>query len=125
MDDAAVRKRFYRPRPEWVWNPHANPRLEARVDLRVRLCGARAGTAVQAWLTGIYARLISENVYVRGGGAIEIEDLSPEQATLLLSSGGQDALESLDELAGTLHERILVPYPKLKVVWEELPLSNP
>lgn len=125
MDDAAVRKRFYRPRPEWVWDPDGNPRLEARVDLRVRLCGAVAGAAVQKWLTGIDARRISENVYVQGGGAIEIEDSSPEQSTLLLSSGGQDALESLDELVLTLHERILVLYPGLQVAWEELPLSNP
>lgn len=53
------------------------------------------------------------------------EDISPERSTLLLSSGGQDALESLDELAVTIHERILVPYPKLEVAWEELPLSKP
>lgn len=126
MPEGATNERFYRPRAAWVWDSDRNPNLEARVDLRVALLGYGAEAAVQSWLDDIGACGVgdAENVYVRGGCAIEIEQVTSDRRTsLLLSSGGQDALESLDELVLTVHEAVLVPHPDLGVQWEELPIE--
>lgn len=118
------RERYYRPRPEWVWDRAANPDLEARVDLRMHLRGPGAAAAVTSWLKGIGARATGDEVWVRGGTAAQREHHPGDELTLLLSSGGQDALESLDELVLTFHEQVLVPHAQLEVTWEELPLES-
>lgn len=124
MADDAIHERFYRPRAAWIWDRKLNPNLETRVDLRVHLQGPAALTPVHAWLEEIGARRVAENVYVRGGAAIEIEHATTAGSTLLLSSGGQDALESLDELVLTFHEFVLTPQPGLTVAWQELPTGS-
>lgn len=115
---------FYRPRPQRVWNLKRNPELTKCVDLEVTLSGAGTKSAVQHWIGVIGARQEHEHVFVHGGAAIEILTMCSGDIALLLSSGGQDALESLDELVESLHENIVLPHPDIAVKWVGKPIYN-
>ncbi len=119
------RERYFRPRPEWVWDRETNPNLDAMACLKAHLQGPEQGELLEVlreWLAGHSAKPLSDTVFVTGGAAVEIETHSPGQISVLFTSGGQDALESLEAIVLGFHAAVLLKCAQISVWWEELPL---
>lgn len=111
--------RYHVPRPEWVWDRAANPRLEAVATLGAFLRRRGSDAAgVESWLAGY--RREGPGVYTAGGAAI-LAGPEPGGSRLRFVSGGQDALESLEFVVFEFHEW-LREHPELEVIWQEEPL---
>ncbi len=119
------RERYFRPRPEWVWDREANPDLDAMALLKAHIRGPEPDELMEIlrqWLAGHAAKPLSETLFVTGGAAVEIETHPPGQMDVLFTSGGQDALESLEDVVLGFHAAVLLRHPQISVWWEELPL---
>lgn len=120
-----VDQRHYSVRPEWVWSKK-NKGLTKVALLKITLSHPEVGyieRAFQSWLEEINATKAEENDYYMGGCRAVIEKGQKQAMQLILSSGGQDALESLDYYVQLMYESIIQNDEKVTVTWEELPLQ--
>ncbi len=116
--------RAYAVDPEWVWSP-LNRGLTMTASLRVTLEHPDDGVAEEAgraWLAGLGA--LGPDEFGQGGTFIRIEGSTVRGLVLVLSSGGQDALESLDYTVQKFFDAVIDPDPLMEVVWEELALHG-
>ena len=114
--------RAYSVDPAWVWAP-VNRDLRLTATLRVTLEHPTDGTAVErgdAWLSRL--GVVGPDEYGQGGTFVRPLERDPRRVVLVLSSGGQDALESLDHTVQKFFAEVVAPDPLMQVVWEELPL---
>ncbi len=118
-------QRHYSVRPEWVWSKK-NKGLTKVALLKITLSHPEIGyveQAFNAWLKEIQAHEAEPNDYYMGGCRAVIEKVQKQDMQLILSSGGQDALESLDYYVQLMYESIIQNDEKVTVTWEELPLQ--
>lgn len=112
---------------DWVWGPD-NPRLEKAARLSVQIHGASPaplGELLQRWLDTLTRD--AGGGWFRGGWAVDVVSHQGGSAELVLSSGGQDVADSLQDAADSFHEQVLEPLeldPLMPgtVTWTELPL---
>lgn len=116
-------ERYYRPRPQWIWNPRTNPDLTATAGLRAHLTGAPETIrgALRDWLEPPAGAV--EGRTRHGGVSIDVEAGRSDGVTICFTSSGQDALESLDAAVLDFHAQVLRGHPRIEVRWEELPLG--
>jgi len=112
-----------------VWNLTTNPELTGTATLQVRLTHPEpggAGAAVDDWLAGLGSSRVEgrEGRHRKGGCDIEVRAGDSTTVELLLSSRGQDALESLDDLVQRFQTSILRQDDRMLVSWTELPISD-
>lgn len=65
---------------------------------------------------------VEPGLYGHGGSSVKVVDRGRRSMVVVLSSGGQDALESLDHTVQALFEAVIAPEPRIGVHWDELPL---
>lgn len=123
------RSQPYHVRADWVWNLTTNPGLTGTATLQVRLTHPEPGaarTAVDDWLAGLGSSRVAgrEGRHRKGGCAIEVRAGDSPTVELLLSSRGQDALESLDDLVQRFQTSILRQDDRMLLSWTELPISD-
>lgn len=123
------RSQPYHVRADWVWNLTTNPGLTGAVTLQVRLVHpepSAARAAVDDWLAGIGSSRVEgrEGRHLKGGCVIEVRAGDSTTVELLLSSRGQDALESLDDLVQRFQTSTLRQDDRMLVSWTELPISD-
>lgn len=120
-------ERYFRPRPEWVWDRETNPQLDALASLKAHVSGLERDELMQMireWLEGHDAKPLNELLFVTEGAAVEIEQPSSDETVVLFTSGGQDALESLETVVLGFHAAVLLRSSEISVWWEELPLIH-
>lgn len=125
--------RHYQVRSEWVWSK-ANQDLSKRIVLKVDLSTLDQIALLpllQQWLKSLgsfeteSATVNTANIkeYAIGGCGITVRPISDNAIQLLLFSGGQDALESLDDLVQDLYTKLIQPNKNIAVDWTELPIE--
>ncbi|WP_077925148.1 hypothetical protein, partial [Wohlfahrtiimonas larvae] len=80
--------------------------------------------SMATWLIEIGAMNRSANIYDMGGCWLIIENSTDTTVEVLLSSSGQDVLESLDYYVQWLYQSIIESNKNISVRWEELPLYS-
>lgn len=121
VDDSAD-PRAYAVDPAWVWSD-LNRGLRLTASLRVTMDHPEDGVVerrCQEW----FARLgeVEPGLYGHGGSSVKVVDRGRRSMVVVLSSGGQDALESLDYTVQAFFEAVIAPEPRIGVRWDELPL---
>lgn len=118
--------RYYSVRPEWIWSED-NHELTKVAALRITLISLienRLQKALDVWLNSIHATETKNHQYYMGGCALEINSQTPTEIIMTLSSGGQDALESLEYYTESFYQSVIAPNEYIAVIWEELPLYD-
>lgn len=119
---------------EWMSHPHyvEGARLTLRAQVLVRHetpDGAAAiQQAVNLWLGSLTPGwLVLDGtprlVAYRGGGFVDVRGATDAAAVgpdLLLSSSGEDACETVTDLADRLFDAVTKADPQVDIVWEEL-----
>lgn len=116
----------YSVRPEWVWSKK-NKRLDKIATLRIVLNNHDVNgihAAMIIWLKEIGVTQRSKDTYDMGGCWLEIGSSTEKGLEILLSSSGQDVLESLDYYVQRLYQSVIEPDETMIVTWEELPLRS-
>lgn len=117
--------RHYSVRPEWVWSA-ANPELSKTAKLEVSLSAVNGQILQQSfeqWLAQWPAIHAETETYSMGGCGLKLLAKSDNEIQILLFSGGQDALESLDDLVQNLYEGLIRDNKSIEVRWTELPIQ--
>lgn len=118
--------RYYSVRPEWVWSDK-NKGLTKVAALKITLSHPSphwVENALASWLKTINATNAGNGQYYMGGCGLDILSQTSTDLVMILSSGGQDALESLDYSVDGFYESIIAPNIDVSVIWEELPLYS-
>jgi len=111
--------------PAWVWSPD-NPGLELTATLRVTLTHPEPGRVAalcDAWFATVQSHPTDPDTHWQGGAGIQVVQRTEHGLVLLLSSGGQDAYESLDHTVREFCTHVVEVDPGTTVLWEQLPLG--
>ena len=122
------------------WMSHPLYTEGVRLTLRAQILASHESSgspdavheAVNRWLGSSFAPgwMVVDGqprmVAYRGGGFVDVQAATDPAAVgpdLLLSSSGEDACESVTDLADRLYDVVREADPRAELVWEELPPS--
>lgn len=117
--------RYYSVRPEWAWS-EKNKDLMQVVKLEVSLTtvdNRNIQDLFDFWLTQISATKNTTNEYTIGGCGLTITQKSHNKMKIILFSAGQDVLDSLDYVAESLYQTLIMNDSNILVRWKELPIK--
>lgn len=122
----------YEVNPQWIshprWTPGARLTLRAQIRNNGAVDPAAARHALNDWLATLRPAWITldgrpQLVAFNGGAFIELatpEDAAAVCPDVLISAAGEDACESVGQLAGALHDSVRASLPHAEFEWEEL-----
>lgn len=108
---------------DWIWGP-ANRNLDGVATLRATILNPEPDVAareVAAWLASL--GLGQDDFGWYGGWSVEVKSRSAEKVALELTSGGQDAMESLTDAVRCLEDAMRDDGTSIS--WETLPIEHP